>query len=158
MSNLVPSNWRDSAEQLRDNVTNLFDRWLPQRFRGSHTRDECLWPSTLIAQGGPAIDVVEEDNAVRVTAELPGLSEKDFEVEVRDGRLILRGEKKAGREEKKRDYYYAECSYGSFSRVVPLPCEVDGDKATANYKHGVLNVTLPKTPAAKTKRIKVDVS
>ncbi len=158
MSNLVPAHWRDSAEQLRDNVLNLFDRWLPQRFRSAPPQEEFLWPGTLLAQGGPAVDVVEEEHAVRVTAELPGLSEKDFHVEVRGDRLILRGEKKAEREEKKDGYYYSECSYGSFSRVVPIPCEVAADKATAHYKHGVLNVTLPKTPESERKRIKVKVA
>jgi HSP20 family protein len=156
MPNLIPVNWRDSVDTLRDNVLGVFDRWFPARPR--RAGEEFLWPSTLLAQGGPAVDVVEDDDAVRVTAELPGLDEKDFTVEVRNDRLILRGEKRAGREEKKRDYYYSECSYGSFTRSVPLPCEVNADKATANYKHGVLHVTLPKTEPGKAKRVKVDVS
>jgi len=86
------------------------------------------------------------------------LTEKDFSVELSGDRLVLKGEKKANREEKKRDYHYAECSYGSFTRSIPLPCEVDADKASARYARGVLIVTLPKTEAAKARRVKVDVS
>jgi HSP20 family protein len=158
MSNLIPSGWKDSVEQLRNGVLDVFDRWLPQRHRREGERNEFLWPGTFLAQGGPAVDVIEDDAAVRVTAELPGLDEKDFHIEVRNDRLILRGEKKSSREEKKRDCFFSECSYGSFSRSIALPCEVDADKATANYKNGVLNITLPKVEGAQPKRIKVNIS
>lgn len=159
MPNLTPSTWRRSIEQLRDNVVDTFDRWLPQR---SEDRETALgrdaWPLSLFTHAGPPVDLVEHDDKVEVTAELPGLSEEDFSVELSGDRLILKGEKKANREEKKRDYYYAECSYGSFTRSIPLPCGVDIDKATAKYTRGVLNVTLPKAETAKAKRVKVDVS
>lgn len=158
MSNLIPASWRDSAEQLRDNVLDVFDRWLPQRHRRMRDDDSVWWPTSLLAQGGPAVDVIEEEDSVRVTAELPGLSEKDFTVEIQGDRLLLRGEKKASREEKKRDYYFSECSYGSFSRSIGLPCEVDAAKAGAKYKNGVLEVTLPKTEQAKKRYVKVNVS
>jgi len=157
MSNLMPATWRGSVEQLRDNVMGLFDRWLPQRRReyGPATT-QWQWPTALFA-GGPNIDVYEDADAVRVTAELPGLDEKDFEVEVCEDRLLLHGERKANREEKKRNYYYSECTYGAFSRTIPLPAGLDAAKAEAEYKKGVLTVTLPKTEQAKAKRVKIEV-
>lgn len=159
MPNLVPETWKDSAESVRDNVMEAFDRWMPRWVseRRALQKDQ-TWPASFFAHGGPAVDVVEEDDAIRVTAELAGLSEKDFTVELRDNRLVIQGEKKASRKEDKRNHYYSECSYGSFSRTIPLPCEVEGDKVVAKYKHGVLTVTLPKTAAAKTCRVKVEVS
>ncbi|RMD61580.1 Hsp20/alpha crystallin family protein, partial [Candidatus Parcubacteria bacterium] len=71
--------------------------------------------------------------------------------------LTLRGEKKRATETTGRDYYYAERSYGAFVRTIPLPCDVNVDKAVAKYKNGVLRVTLPKTEEAKAKRIRVKI-
>ena len=158
MSNLIPNNLKDSVEHLRENVMDVFDRWIPKRLKPLNDDHAPLGPSTLFAQGGPAIDVAEDDEAIRVTAELPGLDENDFSVELRDNRLILRGEKKSCCEEKDRNYHFSECSYGTFTRSVPLPCEIDADKVTAHYKHGVLNITLPKTERSQAKKIKIDVS
>jgi len=107
---------------------------------------------------GPAVDIEDCADEVIVTAEMPGLDKKDFEVEVEVDRLILRGEKKASKEKREGNYYYSETSYGSFHRVIPLPSEVDRDKADATYKHGVLKVKLPKTEEAKGRRITVKVS
>jgi len=154
MSNLVPQSWREGVENLRSGVMDAFDRWLPHRSESKTLSRPESWPMAFFAHGGPAVDIAEDADSVRVTAELPGLSEKDFSVELREDHLVLKGEKKARHEDKKRDYYYSESSYGSFSRVIPLPCEVDGDKVVAKYKHGVLNITLPKTEAAKTTRVR----
>jgi len=163
MSNLIPTTWKDSVEQLRGNVLDVFDGlrhngWMPPMFRREREQSPSLWPYTLFAQGGPAIDVTEDAEAVHVHAEMPGLDKKDFSAEILDDRLILRGEKKATHEEKRRDYHFSECSYGSFSRYVPLPCEVDADRASAQYSKGVLAITLPKTPQSKARKIKVDVA
>jgi HSP20 family protein len=116
------------------------------------------WPANMFSTPVPAINVEEGPDEVVVTAELPGLDKKDFRVQLQDQRLILQGEKKASREEKKRNYYYAESSYGSFYRAIPLPCEVDADHIQANCKHGVLKVRLPKTEKAKASTIQVQVS
>lgn len=156
MSNLIPTNGQGPVEHLYDRVSQAFDRWLPWR-SGIRAEQDAL-PAVFLTGQGPAIEVTEDAEAIQVTAELPGLHEKDFTVELMQDRLILRGEKKVSREEKRRDCQYSECSYGSFSRVVPLPCEVDPEKIAAHYKHGVLSITLPKTEAAKAKRIKVNVA
>jgi len=106
----------------------------------------------------PAIDVSETDDAIEVSAELPGIDEKDIEVEVADNLLTIKGEKKSEKKEKKKDYHLVERSYGSFQRSVPLPYEVNPDKVTAKFTKGVLKVTMPKPPQAKEKAKKVKVT
>ncbi|HPC17925.1 MAG TPA: Hsp20/alpha crystallin family protein [Candidatus Hydrogenedentes bacterium] len=158
MSNLIPTTWKDSVEQLRGNVLDLFDRWMPPMLRRDREQSPSLWPYNLFSQGGPAVEVTEDAESVHVNAEMPGLDEKDFSVEIQNDRLVLRGEKKASHEEKRRDYHFSECTYGAFTRCIPLPCEVDADKASAVYRKGILAITLPKTPESKARRIKVEVA
>jgi HSP20 family protein len=107
----------------------------------------------------PNVDVMEGDKEIVVSAELPGMDEKDIYVSIQKDALTIKGEKKAEREEKGRDYYRMERSYGSFSRTIPLPAEVDMDKVEAQFKKGVLKVTLPKTADAvkESKKISVKV-
>ncbi len=111
----------------------------------------------LLSGFGPRSDVSETDKEVEVSVELPGLDEKDIDVSLTGDMLTIRGEKKAEKEEKRKGYYLSERSYGSFHRSVPLPPGVDTDKATAEFKRGVLTVTMPKTPEsqAQVKRIEV---
>ncbi|MFW6076616.1 MAG: Hsp20/alpha crystallin family protein [Hyphomicrobiales bacterium] len=113
----------------------------------------------LAANNGafPRADVAETDNEVEVSIELPGIAEKDIDVSVANDVLTIRGEKKNGREEKRQGYYLAERSYGAFHRAIALPPGVDGDKAKAEFKQGILTVTLPKTPEARSKVKKIDV-
>jgi len=105
----------------------------------------------------PAVDVSEDKNEVTVQAEVPGMSEKDIDLTWRDGVLRIRGEKRSEREEKKKEHYYRECSYGSFSRDIPLGNGVDWNGVKARYKNGVLTVKLPKTASAR-KTIEVKVN
>lgn len=111
----------------------------------------------LLSVTGPRTDVTETDEAVDVSVELPGMDEKDIDVSLSDDVLTIRGEKKAEREEKKKGYYLAERSYGSFYRSIPLPPGVDSEKAEAQFKKGVLTVSLPKTPEAQAKVRKIEV-
>jgi len=107
----------------------------------------------------PKVDVAESDKEIKITAELPGLDEKDIDVSLQNDMLIIKGEKKEEKEDKGKDYYRMERSYGSFSRTIPLPIEVETDKIEATFKKGVLNITLPKTAkaAAETKKIAVKI-
>ena len=157
MSNLVPVSWRESLDDVRSRVLSVFDRWRPRRAKQESDREKFFWPTALLAAGGPAVDVSDDDDEVVVTAELPGLDEKDFSVELEGQRLLLHGEKKAAREEKQRSYFYTETSYGSFYRSIPLPCEVDSTKVDASYKRGVLRVRLPKTAEARQRRVHIQV-
>jgi HSP20 family protein len=106
----------------------------------------------------PAVDIYETDHDVVLKAELPGIDPKDVEVRVEDGSLYLKGERKFEKEVKEQNYHRVERSYGSFVRSFPLPASVDADKAQAEYKHGVLTLTLPKREEAKPKTIKINVS
>ncbi len=108
-------------------------------------------PNGVLAVGHPRTDISETDDEVEISVELPGLDDKDIEVNLTDDFLTVRGERKAEREEKKRGYYLSERSYGAVHRMIPLPPGVDTDKADARFKKGVLTVSLPKTPEAKAK-------
>ncbi len=103
----------------------------------------------------PRMDVTETDKEFEVTAELPGLEEKDVEVNVADGILTIRGEKKAEKEEKDKNYHLVERSYGSFARTLELPEGVDADAIKASIANGVLKVSVPKPASAQVKTIEV---
>jgi HSP20 family protein len=106
----------------------------------------------------PKIDVVETEKDVKVTVELPGMEEKDINVNFAGDMLVIKGEKKSEKEEKKEDYCFTERSYGSFHRSIPISKSVDRDKVDAKLKNGVLKVILPKTADAQkeTKKIKIN--
>ena len=103
----------------------------------------------------PRVDVEETETEVRVTAELPGLEERDFEVHLTDDALLLKGERREEHED--QTLGWRERSYGRFERSIPLPCEVDADHASAQFKNGLLTVRLPKTAKARerSKRIQI---
>jgi HSP20 family protein len=103
----------------------------------------------------PAIDVSENDAHYAITVELPGGNKDDVQVELHDGVLTIRGEKKSEREEKKEQRRYVERSYGSFSRWFRLPVNADAARLEASFKDGVLSITIPKTEEAKPKSIAV---
>jgi HSP20 family protein len=107
--------------------------------------------------GGPRTDITETDSALEVSVELPGLDQKEVDVSLTDSALTIKGEKKSDREESKKDYHLSERSYGAFHRSIPLPSGVDTGKASAEYKNGVLTVTLPKTQEALSRVKKIEV-
>ena len=108
--------------------------------------------------GGDAkSDVVETKDAVEVTIELPGMDMSDIDVAVRDDMLTVKGEKKVERQEEKKGYYLSERSYGAVYRTIPLPPGVDGEKAEASFKNGVLTIRLPQTPEAQAKVKRIEV-
>jgi HSP20 family protein len=136
---------------LQREMNRLFDDFFGGR---------ALEPFSTFGQGwdafSPQVDVVETDKEIRVSAELPGLNDKDVEVSLSHDMLTISGEKKQEKQERGRDYYRAERSYGSFRRSIPLPAEVDTNKVDAVFSKGVLTITLPKTAEAKgRKRITV---
>lgn len=143
-------------QRLRDEVNRLFDdfevglpRWAsPRAFFGGG-----LMERTRVAM--PAIDLTETDLTFEVTTELPGMSEKDVHVELVNGDLRIKGEKREEKEEKHKDYHVSERSYGSFERRVKLPDNVDADKIDASFNQGVLKVLLPKMAPSAAKKIEV---
>jgi HSP20 family protein len=126
-------------------------------FRRSMFAVEPFWRRELTWGAVPAVDIAESDKAYEITAELPGLDEKNIEVKLANGALTIKGEKQEEKEEKKKDYYLHERHFGSFERCFRVPEGVDADKIEASFKKGVLTVTLPKTPEAQKAEKKIAV-
>jgi HSP20 family protein len=150
----TPEIWQP-FEDLRREVGRLFEdfgygfRRLPSR--RSIFETEPFWRRTALSASAPAVDMVEKETAYEMTAELPGMDEKNIELTVADDMLTIKGEKREEKEEKKKDYYLSERRFGSFERSFRLPEGVESDKIEASFKKGVLTVTLPKTPEAQKK-------
>lgn len=152
--------WRP-FESLRREVDRLFsdfdrDFWAPSFLRSAFQM-EPFWRRETSWSGAPLVDIVERDDAYEVSAELPGLDEKNIEVRLTDGGLTIRGEKQEEKQEKKRDYHVRERHFGTFERYFTLPDGVDVDKIEASFKKGVLTITMPKKPEAQksSKRIEI---
>jgi HSP20 family protein len=105
----------------------------------------------------PRIDVAETDTAIEITAELPGIDEKEVDVVLRDDILTIKGEKKSEREEKKKDYHLVERSFGSFARTIRLPFDADSEAVKASFAKGVLKVSIAKPAEVKQKTVKIPV-
>ncbi len=105
----------------------------------------------------PAVDVFETENDLVLRADVPGIDMKDIEVRMENGNLCLKGERKFNKESKENGYHRVERSYGAFTRYFTLPETVDAEKVAADYKDGVLTVTLPKKEVAKPRSIKVQI-
>lgn len=113
-------------------------------------------PGSLETVGfAPPVDVLDRGNEIVVVADLPGLEQKDIQIELSDGSLSIRGERKQQQEEKKENYRWSERWEGTFMRNIPIPTGVDPNKIQAQFKNGVLEVHMPKKQEAATKKIEV---
>lgn len=167
MKDLRP--WRKKGESLlpvrrRDRAVDLLHRKMDDLFEDFFEGfEDLLTPGPLMRREtawlaeSPGFEVSETDDEFRVKAELPGLDEKDIEVMIEGNALTIRGEKKRELEEKRRDYHLSEVSYGQFSRTFTLPEGADRDKAQAQFKKGVLTLTMPKTEQVKAARKRIAV-
>jgi HSP20 family protein len=141
-------------ESLRREIDRIFDDFHPSEWR---------WPSIRrSAQGqnwpvAPAMDLVERQGEYEITAELPGIDEKDVEVKVINRMLTIRGEKNEQKEEKQKDYYLSERRFGSFQRSFQLPEGADADKIEAHFAKGVLTVKVPKTAGMQKPEKKISI-
>ena len=141
-------------ESLRREVDRLFDdfrpfNWrLPSRVFGF----EASRPARLEWEVAPAIDLAEKEDSYEITAELPGIDEKNVEIKLANHTLTINGEKSEEKEEKRKNYYLSERRYGSFQRSFQLPEGVDADRIEATFAKGVLKVNLPKTAEAKAEK------
>jgi HSP20 family protein len=161
--NLLPSLWSQSAlpSQREENhsffgIQKEMNRLFDDFFRGLD--------ATPVNNVGerlnrfvPSLDIRENDKEVHVRVELPGMDEKDVEVMLTDNSITLKGEKKEEKEDKGKDYYHVERSYGSFQRVIPLPEGIDTKKAEAKFKKGILSISLPKLEQSKVKAKKIEI-
>lgn len=133
----------DSLPRLREVEDMLSRLW--------HNGADGLLTDTL----SPSIDLSETDGSVDVRMDIPGVTADDIDIRVNGTLLTIGGQRKEEKEEKGRTFHRIERTEGSFTRTVTLPCEVQESKVVAEYKDGVLNVSMPKSPEAKTHKIKV---
>lgn len=131
--------------QLFEDFTRGMDMWRP-RFADQFFGDFAI-----------KVDLKDNDKEIVVTAEVPGVEQKDIEVLLNSETLTIKGEKKQEKEEKEKGYYRCERSYGSFQRMIPLPCEIEKDNVQATYANGVLKIVLAKSPEIIKGTKKVDI-
>lgn len=146
-------------DDLRREVDRLFEGFnggWPRPFRppmptlGPLLRSELDWST-------PAVDIVEKDKSYEINVELPGIDEQNVDVTLRNGNIVIKGEKQEDKEEKSKDYYLRERQFGSFERAFAVPEGVETDKIDASFKKGVLTITLPKAPTAQNSEKKISV-
>jgi len=146
---------RDEMDRLFDSFSSSFGGFAPGRRLFDIEPFHRLQKSFGVS--APAVDVAEQDSVYEITAELPGIDEKDVELTLEDDVLTIKGEKRQETEEKQKDYYLSERHYGSFQRSFRMPDGADLEKVSAAFKNGVLRVTVPKRADAPKKRRKIDV-
>ncbi len=148
----VPVRYNDSPFRLlHEDMNRLFDDF----FRGFD-----LEPfDRHLNSFNPDVEVSENDKEIKVSAELPGMDEKDIDVSLTDNELTISGEKKEEKERNGKDYFMKERSYGSFKRSIPLYSEIETEKVNAHFNKGVLTITMPKSAKAieELKKIKIKV-
>jgi HSP20 family protein len=149
---LTPWQPMRELETLERRMTDLFDRFHERFFGGERPRS--VWGDDNWA---PAIEShVEGDNVV-VKADLPGIDPKEISISVLGNELRIEGERKREEKKEEKDYLYQEVAYGKFARVIPLPEGVEADKVKANYKNGVLEITMPAPKQVAAKKVQVEV-
>lgn len=143
------------VESLHKAIERVFEDFN----RGFSTPAQPSWPEFFSSAQAPKIDLVESNTAIEISAELPGVDQKDINVTIVDDLLTIKGEKKQEREEKEKDYHVLERSYGSFQRSIRLPFSAKSD-AEATFKDGVLKLSIKKPPEveANTRRISIQSS
>lgn len=160
MSNLLPEKWSEALERVHDKVGHFLNKLNP--WKNEEQSPERITADTLPAFmqfGGPSLDMHETADELIIRAEVPGLKKDDFSVELVGRRLTIKGEKNVVRERKGGDgCLISECRYGSFSRRIPLPYEIDEKTIAADLKHGVLTIRLPKPDKGRQARYRVPVS
>lgn len=146
---------RDPFLELQHEMNRLFDDFFGDF--GLAPRHEWDESGVNLAAFTPRVDVSESDKEVKISAELPGMDEKDIAVEMDDKTVTIHGERKGEHEEEDQSWYRREQSYGSFQRVVPLPADVNGEEAKAKFKKGLLTIVLPKREQAQPNRRSVTI-
>ena len=138
-------------QRFADEIDRMFDdfgvgrRWGLTPWRGSGTTG--LW--------SPQVEVFQKGDQLTVRADLPGMKKEDISIDVNDNAITIHGERRGEHEEEREGFYRSERSYGSFYRTIPLPDGAISDQAKANFKDGVLEITMPAPPASKGRRIDI---
>lgn len=143
----------DPFRELED-VSNRLNRIFGQSLARSESGQNML----AVADWAPSVDISETDSAYLIKGEIPGVKKEDVKVTIQDGMLTIQGERKQEKEEKGKKFHRIECSYGSFARSFRVPSDADENSVKAEFKDGMLNITLAKSEKAKPKSINVSVS
>lgn len=138
-------------EQLENRLSSFFGRAPARRHNGEQE-------TMTVAEWSPLVDITEDDKEYLIKAELPEVKKEDVKVTVENGVLTITGERKFEKEEKGRKYHRVERAYGTFVRSFTLPDDADANKVTAEFKDGVLKVSVIKSESAKPKQIEVKVN
>jgi len=139
-----------AMQRMADEMDRLFDdfgfgrRWLRPSWRETGAE---LW--------APEVEVFQKNHELTIRADLPGLKREDVTVDITDNDVTIQGERKHEKEEEREGYYRTERGYGSFCRVIPLPEGAISEQAKANFKDGVLEITIPAPPASKGRRLEI---
>lgn len=153
-NNLKKQQKESSISVLRNDFDQLFQEFFDQPFS---FLNKPLATFQSSEQFHPSVNLSETKKQIKITAELPGIDPEDIDLELSDDSISIQGKKESKEEEKGEHYYHMERSYGTFYRTIPLPAEINADKVEANYKKGVLTITLPKKKIAQAKnRIKIN--
>lgn len=131
---------------LREKMNRLFE----ETFTGRGEKKDLV-----SGTWSPSVDIYETENALVLSAEVPGMKEDEIEIKIEDNTLILQGERKFEKETKEENYHRIERSYGSFYRSFTLPNSIDQDKIQAEHENGILKITMPKKPELKPRKVKV---
>lgn len=148
--NLMKRKDRAPLDFMRTGLDDLFDDFF---------KEFDFTPTALGRTNGfvPRMDITGNDNEYKISAELPGLEKDDVQIDLHDDMLTVKGEKKSEIKEEDKGRFHLERTYGSFSRTIRLPNDVDAEKVDAEFKNGVLNITLPKSKQAKDKAKKIQI-
>jgi HSP20 family protein len=147
--------WRPmrELESIQNRMEELFDR-LSERFFGPGERERSLWGTEAWM---PALESHVEGENLIVKADLPGIDPKEVSISVMGNQLTIEGERKREEKKEEKDYLYRELAYGKFSRTMTLPEGVDTEKIKANYKNGVLEITMPAPKQLGSKKVQIAV-
>jgi HSP20 family protein len=131
---------------LREKMNRLFEDAVTSR---GEEKD------LVTSSWAPAVDIYEDEKELVLTAEVPGIEEKDIEIKLEDNTLSIHGERKMEKETKEENYHRLERAYGSFYRSFTLPNYIDQEKIQAQHENGILKITMPKKPELKTRKVKI---
>ena len=132
---------------LRDRMNRLFE----DAVSTARTEEKDMISSSW----APSVDIYEDEKELVLTAEIPGIDEKDVNIKIEDNTLIIHGERKLEKETKEENYHRIERAYGSFYRSFTLPNHIDQDKIQAEHENGVLRITMPKKPELQPRKVKI---
>jgi HSP20 family protein len=149
-----PLAWGGSPFNAMQRFADEMDRMFAD-FGLARSWPPSLWREPDTEMWAPDVDVFQRNSELTIKADLPGLKKDEVSVEVAEGSVTIRGERKREREEEREGMYRCERSYGSFRRVVPLPEGAIVEQAKANFKDGVLEITMPAPPASKGRRLEI---